>query len=123
MVTIMGTGNKYPTNGIASGDLDLRGLVDDVVGKTPVIDIHTHLFSSEFGGLNLWGIDELLTYHYLVAELFRSNPISPKNFWKLSKSEQADLIWRSLFVENSPVSEAARGVITVLSILGLDTRA
>jgi hypothetical protein len=71
----------------------------------------------------LSGIDELLTYHYLVAEAFRSARITYERFWRMSKTEQADLVWQTLFVENSPVSEAARGVISVLDAFGLDTRA
>jgi hypothetical protein len=102
---------------------DLRRQVMEVVDATPVIDMHTHLFSPEFGEMNLFGIDELLTYHYLVAEMFRSSAVTPDAFWSLGKLEQADLIWRTLFVENSPVSEAARGVITVLRTFGLDTAA
>ncbi|HEX8888610.1 MAG TPA: hypothetical protein VF779_05515, partial [Pyrinomonadaceae bacterium] len=41
-------------------------------------------------------------------------------FWQMSKTEQADLIWKTLFVENSPLSEAAQGIVTVLSAFGLD---
>ena len=33
------------------------------------MDIHTHLYEAAFGELLLWGIDELLIYHYLVAEV------------------------------------------------------
>ena len=43
----------------------LRATVADVVEKTPVFDIHTHLYDPAFGDLLLWGIDELLIYHYL----------------------------------------------------------
>ena len=39
----------------------------------------------------------------------------------MSKKEQADLIWKTLFIDNSPYSEACRGVLTVLNKLGLDT--
>ena len=85
------------------------------------IDVHTHLFMPSLGTLNLWGIDELITYHYLEAELFRFAALSPEQYWKLSKLEQADLIWKTLFVENSPVSEATRGVIAVPDALGLPT--
>jgi hypothetical protein len=49
------------------------------------IDIHTHLSSPALGKLSLWGIDELLTYHYLEAELFRSSDIAPEKYWSLSK--------------------------------------
>ncbi|HEX8335661.1 MAG TPA: hypothetical protein VF621_02980, partial [Pyrinomonadaceae bacterium] len=102
---------------------ELRRQVSEVVGAVPVFDMHTHLFAPEFGGLNLSGIDELLTYHYLVAETFRSADVSYEDFWRMSKPEQADLVWRTLFVENTPVSEAARGVVTVLDAFGLDTAA
>ena len=45
--------------------------VEEAVTRTPVSDIHTHLYDPAFGSLLLWGIDDLLTYHYLVAESFR----------------------------------------------------
>src|SRR5918999_582329 len=102
---------------------ELRRQVSEVVGAVPVFDMHTHLFAPEFGELGLSGIDELLTYHYLVAETFRSARVSYEEFWRMSKAEQADLVWRTLFVEHTPVSEAARGVVTVLDAFGLDTAA
>src|SRR5215210_6529529 len=102
---------------------ELRRQVSEVVGAAPVIDMHTHLYAPEFGDLGLSGIDELLTYHYLVAETFRSARVGYEEFWRMSKTEQADLVWRTLFVENTPVSEAARGVVTVLDAFGLDTAA
>jgi hypothetical protein len=101
----------------------LRRHVEEVIRRTPVFDMHTHLYAPEFGGLNLSGIDELLTYHYLVAETFRSARVGYEEFWRMGKAEQADLVWRTLFVENTPVSEAARGVVTVLDAFGLDTAA
>src|SRR5215213_9159329 len=101
----------------------LRRHVEEAVNRTPVIDMHTHLYAPEFGGLNLSGIDELLTYHYLVAETFRSARLSYDDFWRLPKSARADLVWRTLFVEHAPLSEAARGVVTVLAAFGLDTAA
>ena len=101
----------------------LRRVVSEVVGAVPVFDMHTHLYAPEFGDLGLWGIDELLTYHYLVAETFRSADVTYEEFWRMSKPAQADLVWRTLFVERAPVSEAARGVVTVLDAFGLDTSA
>ncbi|MGB9626719.1 MAG: glucuronate isomerase, partial [Phycisphaerae bacterium] len=41
-------------------------------------------------------------------------------FWAMTKREQADCIWKHLFLDRSPVSEACRGVLTVLHALGLD---
>ncbi|HEX6625189.1 MAG TPA: hypothetical protein VF064_15865 [Pyrinomonadaceae bacterium] len=102
---------------------ELRRHVDETVAATPVVDMHTHLFAPQFGAMNLWGVDELLTYHYLVAELFRFARIAPAEFWALGKARQADLIWETLFVRHTPLSEATRGVVAVLSALGLDPRA
>ncbi|HMO26171.1 MAG TPA: hypothetical protein PKB10_07865, partial [Tepidisphaeraceae bacterium] len=99
---------------------DLNPLVDRVIAETPVFDVHTHLYPAGMGELSLWGIDELLSYHYLIAEVMRVSSITYDQFWRLSKSEQADHIWKHLFVENAPVSEACRGVLTVIKRLGLD---
>lgn len=114
--TTQRTGRRRPaTNGPD------HSTVEEILATTPFIDIHTHLFPPGFGGLGLWGIDELLTYHYLEAELFRSSSIAPEQYWEFSKRQQADEIWRALFVENSPVSEATRGVIAVLNAFDLPT--
>lgn len=47
--------------------------------------IFTHLFAPKFGEMNLFGIEELLTYHYLVDELFRYSQKKPEQFWKVKK--------------------------------------
>jgi hypothetical protein len=101
----------------------LRQQVDLAVMKTPAIDIHTHVHPPEFKTLYLSGIDDLLTYHYLIAETLRSTDLTHATFWRMSKLERADFIWRTLFVENTPLSEAARGIVSVLSAFKLDTRA
>ena len=95
--------------------------VKDVVNSIQCIDVHTHIYPPVFGRLGLWGIDELLTYHYLEAEFFRSSSMPHAQYWSLSKSDRADAIWRSLFVENSPVSEATRGIVAVLKAFDLPT--
>ncbi|MDF2658386.1 MAG: hypothetical protein K0Q94_1177 [Paenibacillus sp.] len=100
---------------------ELRSFVKETIRTTPISDIHTHLFTEDFGDMLLWGIDELLTYHYLVAETLRFHPDLPyESFWAMSKREQADLVWQTLFLDHSPYSEACRGVLTVLNRLGLD---
>mmetsp|Transcript_30835 Transcript_30835/g.44873 ORF Transcript_30835/g.44873 Transcript_30835/m.44873 type:complete len:1098 (-) Transcript_30835:303-3596(-) len=100
---------------------DLASVVSGEVSSTEVIDLHTHLLPPSHGSLCLWGIDELLTYHYLVAEYFMTAPasVAPEQFYALSKQKQADIIWKALFLDRSPVSEACRGVITTLKTLGL----
>ena len=121
MVTSTESRTKF--YGLLTDTEELRAEVELVVNSTPVMDVHTHLFPSEFNELCLFGIDELLTYHYLVAEMFRSARISVDQFWAMSKTEQADLVWKTLFVENTPTSEAAQGIVSVLDVFGLDTRA
>lgn len=96
--------------------------VEKIVASTPVYDIHTHLYDPAFKELLLWGIDDLLVYHYLVAEAFRYHGLAYEAFWSLSKTDQADLIWSELFVRHSPISEACRGVLTALNLLGFDVK-
>src|SRR6266404_1946634 len=96
--------------------------IEDLVNATPVVDIHTHLYDPAFKELLLWGIDDLLVYHYLVAEAFRYFDFPYEKFWALSKTEQAERIWDALFIQNSPISEACRGILTTLNALGLDVK-
>ena len=114
---------KAGERGALSDVTQLKREVAEIVTTTPVIDVHTHLFPPEFGEMSLFGIDELLTYHYLIVETFRSNKIKPEQFWCMNTTEQADLVWKTLFVQNTPISEATRGVVTVLSAFGLDAGA
>ena len=94
--------------------------VIDAVTNTPVYDLHTHLYPANFGSLMLWGIDELLTYHYLIAESIRATNLPYEKYWAMSQKQQADFIWKTLFIERAPVSEACRGVVTALNQFGLD---
>lgn len=115
---------------------DISKAVTAALESTPIVDMHTHLYPPTFGtpdggrsgkndksGLLLWGVDELLTYHYLVAEVFRLVPATKlpyESFWRITKREQADHIFKHLFLERAPISEACRGVLTSLKLLGLD---
>lgn len=101
--------------------MTLGDRVQRAIDAAPVVDLHTHLFAPQFGAMNLWGIDELLTYHYLIAETLRSLPsFEPETFFAMDKVAQADLVWQTLFVRQSPLSEATAGVMTVLQAFGLD---
>lgn len=115
---------------------DISSVVTAALAEQPIIDMHTHTFPATFGtpvtnatgktdpqGLMLWGIDELVTYHYLVAEVYRVVPATKlpyEQFWQMSRQQQADHIWKHLFHERTPISEACRGVVTTLHRLGLD---
>ncbi|HYE20302.1 MAG TPA: hypothetical protein VEA69_17780 [Tepidisphaeraceae bacterium] len=114
----------------------IESAVTRALWEQPVVDMHTHLYPPSFGtpvvnatgktdhaGMMLYGVDELITYHYLIAEVFRVVPATKlpyEQFWRMSKREQADHIWKHLFVERTPISEACRGVLTTLHLLGLD---
>src|SRR5689334_8013893 len=116
------TNERLDSTGAQALELaNISAAVEDVLAATEIIDIHTHLFAPSFGKLGLWGIDELLTYHYLEAEFFRSSRTTPDQYFALSKTQQAAAIWRALFVENTPISESTRGVVAVLKAFGLPT--
>jgi hypothetical protein len=99
---------------------ELSETVSKIVHRARVVDVHTHLYPGCCGDLLLRGVDDLLTYHYLVVETLRYGHMSPSQFLALDRAAQADEIWRTLFIEHSPVSEACRGVLTVLKQYGLD---
>jgi hypothetical protein len=99
----------------------IRTAVAEELQAAQFIDIHTHLYKASLGPIGLWGIDELITYHYLEAELFRFSDITPGQYFNLSKTAKADLIWKTLFLDNTPLSEATRGVIAVLNAFNLPT--
>ena len=114
-MTMTGTASRTKQSALARR-------VEKIVASTPVFDIHTHLYDPAFKDLLLWGIDALLVYHYLVAEAFRYFDVPYERFWALPRTRQAELIWNALFVQHSPVSEACRGVLTTLTLLGIDAR-
>ncbi len=120
MITLMD--NCAAQSELLTDNSELRRQVELIVTTMPVIDVHTHVFPPAFDGMFLQGIDELLTYHYLIAETFRSTDLSHEEFWLMTKTERADLVWRTLFVENTPLSEAACGIVSVLDVFGLDPR-
>jgi hypothetical protein len=96
--------------------MNYRANVGQALSRTKVIDLHTHLYPPTFGspltgdqnGLMLYGIDELLNFHYIAAEYFRVSDVTPADHFKLSPWMQAERIWRALFVERSPNSAACR---------------
>jgi len=100
----------------------LDSTVRKAVADAAITDIHTHLFPPSHGNLLLWNVDEMLTYHYLVAELFTMAPrgLTLADFWKMPKARQADMVWEHVLLRRGALSEAARGVVTTMSKLGLD---
>jgi ribosomal protein S18 acetylase RimI-like enzyme len=100
----------------------LRTTVGQLVEQTPVLDVHTHIYGEAFGPLLLRGPEALITYHYLQAETNRVlEDLSPAEFMALAREDQARRVWQELFVQRSPLSEAARGVVTAWRRLGVSS--
>ncbi len=99
---------------------NIEKAVENTINSTYITDIHTHLFSECFGDMFLYGIDQLLTYHYLVAEAMRYTDMDYESFFNMNISQQAEFVWETLFIKNTPVSEPARSIITIFNRLGLD---
>ena len=81
-----------------------------------------HVFPPEFGSLTCGNrrVGNLPLPH---RRDFRSTDLTHATFWRMTKAERADFVWQTLFVENTPLSEAARGIVTVLTAFDLDPRA
>ncbi|MCY0901275.1 MAG: glucuronate isomerase [Firmicutes bacterium] len=109
-----------PSPGLPVQALD--ELVARIVQRTRATDMHTHLFAPSFGSLLLCGADELLNFHYIVAESFRAHHLPYSEFRHMSRASRSDLIWESLFVQRSPLSEATSGVLEIGQALGVDLR-
>ena len=99
---------------------NLKEELNIIINNTEVFDIHTHLFPSNFKTHYLSGIGEVLNYHYLIAELLTSTNTTPNAFYNLNNNDRAKLIWEELFIKQTPVSEACKGVLTILSSFEID---
>jgi len=99
---------------------ELSDTLEVVINNTKIFDIHTHLFPSAFKSHSLSGFINLLNYHYLIAELLTNANISAEKFYSLDDVNKAKLIWEELFQNRTPISEACKGVLTVLQKLDIN---
>ena len=99
---------------------ELSDTLEEVINDTKIFDIHTHLFPSVFKTHSLSGFINLLNYHYLIAELLTNANISADKFYSLDDVNKAKLIWEELFQNRTPISEACKGVLTVLQKLDIN---
>lgn len=104
-----------------------RPSISDMVGtavkSVVVTDMHTHLFPPGFARLQMSGADRVLTYHYLIAEAFRTGPASEARFWQTSLAGQAEWIYARLVETLSPLSEAASGVLEIAQAFSVNIQA
>ena len=94
--------------------------------QLPVEDEHSHLLHNTAGDeLCFWGIERLLTYHYVRRILFAEGHVTPEVFYSWSLREQADFVWQKLFVNrlSDCTDEGRKGVILVMQCFGLDPNA
>ena len=97
-----------------------REWIHTCIQDTPIFDMHTHLFAPCFGDLLQVSVDETVTYHYLVEEAVLATGMAPAAYWALPKAQQAELIWKTLFIDRPPVSESCRTVLAMFRRDGLD---
>jgi hypothetical protein len=107
-----------PVRGVSISDVGR--LTRSLLESAPILDLHTHLFPPQHRAFHLSGLDDLLTYHYLTVECLTVSGVAPSAFFSLDKIERAELVWDTLFRTRTPVSEAAKGIVTVLSFLGVE---
>lgn len=98
----------------------VREWVHTCVQNTPIFDMHTHLFAPCFGDLLRMSLDETITYHYLVEETVLATGMTPGAYWALPKPQQAELVFKTLFVDRLPVSESCRTILAMFQADGLD---
>lgn len=94
----------------------IRACVSDV----PIMDVHTHLYAPCFGDLLRTDLDEMIGYHYLAEETVLETRMDPAEFWNIDLAQRAELVWKTLFVDNPPVSESCKVVLMLLQREGLD---
>ena len=99
---------------------ELSNTLEAAINNTKIFDIHTHLFPSVFKSHSLSGFINLLNYHYLIAELLTNANIGAEKFYNLDEVNKAKIIWEELFQNRTPISEACKGVLTVLQKLNIN---
>lgn len=113
---------------------ETRNLIWTAVHTAPATDIRIFFQPPDPSIPAVSGIDALLTSPAILAEFFRRramaqretpnpNGIGPAReayIKSLTPGELADIVWRQLFIDHPPVSEAARIVLTTLGLYGID---
>lgn len=56
-ISQLGTNQRFGRVDVLGPD-QIEAAVNEVLGATQFIDIHTHLYPPAFGSLGLWGVDE-----------------------------------------------------------------
>ncbi len=119
---------------MAGLDEDAKNMIWTAVHTTPAVDIRVFAKPGSLALPGVSGIDALLTTPQILAEFFRRRGFGRGNSpdeqaadaahrayaQSLTRRELADIVWRLLFVDNAPLSEPCRIVLTSMGLLGLD---
>ena len=75
----------------------LRDVVVREVNNVQITDIHTHIYPGHFGDLLLWGAGRAAHLPLPDRRILPLQQHELRRLFALSKREQADLIWQTLF--------------------------
>lgn len=110
---------------------ETRNMIWTVVHETPAVDVRVCL-NPPFFTPSVSMVDSLLTSPKILEEFFRLRAWSQPGLGidgmlngeayvrSLTVDELADIVWRQMFVEHTPLSETARAVLTSLGLFGFD---
>ena len=107
----------------------MRKAVWAAAHETPAVELRVRLSPADTQDSGLSGFDALLTSPVVLDEFFRrrarlcpaAEGMAEKDrLLALAPAELADLVWRRLFLDRQPLSEATRIVLTTLGLFGID---
>ncbi len=114
---------------MAEFDEEAKNLIWEAVHQTPAAEVRVFAYP-QAGGRSVSGIDALLTTPEVLSEFFRRRALANRELGPasareayirtLTPAELADLVWRQLFLDNAPMSEPLRVVLTTMGMFGLD---
>ena len=113
---------------------EIKQVIWAAAHETPAVEIRAFVQPPGSPGPVVSGIDSLLTSPSVLEEFFRRRAMGRRETMpeaeagtaretyikSLTPGELADIVWRQLFVDHPPMSEAIRVVLTTLGLFGLD---
>lgn len=111
-----------------------RDMIWTAAHTAPAVDVRVFGEAPGLAHPGVPGIDALLTTPEILAEFFRRRAFRQRecggeaapaaevdaSILSLAPGELADIVWRQLFVDHSPISEPCRVVLTTMGMFGLD---
>lgn len=108
---------------------EVKKMIWDAVHGAPVLDVRCFVPPPGSGDGHASGVDALLCSREILGEFRRRRSLAgtapgewshtEEGLRALAPGELADLVWRRLFLDSSPLSEPARVVLTALGLFGM----